>query len=77
MDEDPSAGVHLTNLVTYPPKILPIPMKPLFLDFAWNYIDYPSRAKQTLLNVPDSPDVIAPPKEEKKEVRKGWFGFGR
>jgi len=77
MDVYPSTEVDLTNLVTYPPKIVPIPVKPIFLDVAWNYIDYPSRAKQALLNGPDSRETTAPPKEEKKEGRRGWFGFGR
>jgi len=74
MDVYPSAEVDLTNLVTYPPKILPIPVEPLFLDVACNYINYPSRAKQTLLDGPGSQEATAPPKEEKK---RGWFGFGR
>ena len=37
----PGTHVDLQNLVTYPPKIEPVPVKPLFLDVAWNYIDYP------------------------------------
>ncbi|KAI2611956.1 Cupredoxin [Hypoxylon sp. NC1633] len=41
--EYPAEGVDLENLVTYPPRVEPIPVKPLFFDVAWNYIDYPGR----------------------------------
>lgn len=58
------AGVDLSNLVPYPPQMQPVPVKPLFLDVAWNYIDYPHTAQ---------PQAPAP--EEKKS--RGWFGFGR
>lgn len=58
-------GTDLTNLVPYPPQMKPVPVKPLFLDVAWNYIDYPHESQQQ----------EAPAAEEKKG--RGWFGFGR
>ncbi|KAL2799341.1 hypothetical protein BJX66DRAFT_293595 [Aspergillus keveii] len=67
----------LNNLVPYPPKIQPIPVKPLFLDVAWNYIDYPREGKAAV-----SAAAPAPQAEEQQEPpaegrRRGWFGFGR
>jgi len=69
--------LDLTNLVTYPPKLQPIPVKPLFFDLAWNYIEYPGRTLEAVNS--DAMDGVAPKKaaEEKKETKKGWFGFGR
>ncbi|KAN0071515.1 hypothetical protein V8E54_010111 [Elaphomyces granulatus] len=68
MDEYAADSLDLSNLVPYPPKMQPIPVKPLFLDVAWNYIDYP-RDDQV---EPANKDT-----EERKESRRGWFGFGR
>ncbi|KAH8428067.1 signal recognition particle subunit SRP68 [Aspergillus melleus] len=67
-------GLDLANLVPYPPQMQPIPVKPLFLDVAWNYIDYPREgdANQGATQV-----EAEPPAEEKKGGRRGWFGFGR
>lgn len=59
-----SQGTDLSNLVPYPPQMQPVPVKPLFLDVAWNYIDYPHGEREQ-----------APAPEEKKG--RGWFGFGR
>ena len=75
LDEYPPNGADLTNLVIYPPKLRPIPVKPIFLDVAWNYIDYPGHSKkgQEIKTVAEATEKI----EEKKEGRKGWFGFGR
>lgn len=74
LDEYPEGGADLTNLVTYPPKVQPVPVKPIFLDVAWNYIVYPGKkpevGKEELAN------GVEEKKEEKKE-KKGWFGFGR
>ena len=71
-------GADLTNLVTYPPKVEPIPVKPLFLDVAWNYIEYPGRERNVAGNRANGlGDGTANDKEEKKEAKKGWFGFGR
>lgn len=40
----PSGGaVDLDNIVAYPPRLEPFPVKPLFLDVAWNYIEYPDK----------------------------------
>ncbi|EXJ54631.1 hypothetical protein A1O7_09972 [Cladophialophora yegresii CBS 114405] len=36
-------NLDLTNLVNYPPKLRPVPVKPLFFDLAWNYIKYPGQ----------------------------------
>lgn len=82
LDEYPTPGVQvdLNNLVTYPPKLEPVPVKPLFFDVAWNYIDYPGRAKKAVEEQVQVEDV-----REKEEVngveeqpkKRGWFGFGR
>ena len=78
LDEYPQNGADLTNLVTYPPKLEPIPVKPLFLDVAWNYIEYPGRAQKAIENGVSGPaQEVKAAVEEKKEGRKGWFGFGR
>ncbi|KAL4887919.1 hypothetical protein BDV59DRAFT_156923 [Aspergillus ambiguus] len=70
------AGDHLdlTNLVPYPPQMQPVPVKPLFLDVAWNYIDYPRAAASG-----SGPSQASTPaaEEEPKSTRRGWFGFGR
>lgn len=74
--------VDFTNLVTYPPKLQPIPVKPLFFDLAWNYIEYPGRtsagmngvlsAAQTeeVKEVDRAPVVPAPPAPEPKAEEK-------
>lgn len=71
----PGVAVDLTNLVTYPPRIEPIPVKPLFFDVAFNYLEYPGRAKKAVEQ--KAVEVVngteSPKPEEKK---RGWFGFG-
>lgn len=76
----PGLDVDLENLVTYPPKIEPVPVKPLFFDVAFNYLEYPGQAKKTVeqKSAPaafDDETVEASPKPEEK--KRGWFGFGR
>ena len=85
--------VDLGNLVTYPPKIEPVPVKPLFLDVAWNYVEYPGR-RPAAVSGPGGPGGGKQAEEKKKETpvvngveekaqaqpeqkKKGWFGFGR
>ena len=74
LDEYPSDGVDLTKLVTYPPKVEPIPVKPILLDVAFNYIDYPGRNRKFNGNGVNGVTEDAKGGEEKK---RGWFGFGR
>ena len=73
LNEYPVNGVDLKNLVTYPPKVQPVPVKPLFLDVAWNYIDYPGQPSK--LTDDESVEVAesAPLQEERK---RRWFGWG-
>ncbi|KAL2871082.1 signal recognition particle subunit SRP68 [Aspergillus lucknowensis] len=76
LNEYSGDSLNLDNLVPYPPDIQPIPVKPLFLDVAWNYIDYPRDGKAAVSTAtPSQPDQ--PAAEEKKGARRGWFGFGR
>ncbi|OTB05486.1 hypothetical protein M426DRAFT_319752 [Hypoxylon sp. CI-4A] len=72
LSEYPAEGADLERLVDFPPKVDPIPVKPLFFDVAWNYIDYPGK----------TPVAAPEPEEEKPESqaqpqKRGWFGFGR
>lgn len=43
LDDFPAPGesVDLDNVVAWPPRVQPVPVKPIFLDLAWNYIQYP------------------------------------
>ncbi len=70
--EYPAGGVDLENMVDYPPRAQPIPVKPLFFDVAWNYIDYPGRPSAVAAEVDEEGQSPIP--EPKK---RGWFGFGR
>lgn len=74
--------VDLKNIVNYPPKLQPIPMKPLFFDLAWEYIQYPGQAQEKVSNT--ATPAPAATAESNKEIQKeeapkkrGWFGFGR
>ncbi|KAK2044494.1 signal recognition particle protein [Colletotrichum somersetense] len=74
--EYPSGGTDLANLVSIPPKLSTIPVKPIFLDVAWNYIDYPGKEPREV--APPSQDEQASESGAKPQSQKrGWFGFGR
>nr|POE94527.1 signal recognition particle subunit srp68 [Quercus suber] len=76
----PGTYVDVKNLVTYPPRIEPVPVKPLFYDLAWNYIDYPGR-KPAVVSRPQPADADVAMEngveEEPQQKKRGWFGFGR
>lgn len=78
LHEYPTKGVDLSNLVTYPPKLEPIPVKPLFFDAAWNYIGYPGREpeKATVAGA-QAAYPVGTGAEQTAQQKKGWFGFGR
>ncbi|KAJ6444498.1 signal recognition particle protein [Purpureocillium lavendulum] len=73
LHEYPANGVDLSNLVEFPPKLALIPMKPIFLDVAWNYIDYPGKTGGAAAPAA-APE---PAKEPAPQAKRGWFGFGR
>ena len=74
LDKYPGEAVNLGNLVTYPPKVKPIPVKPIFLDVAYNFMEYPGRRKNLS---DDTAPANGVPETSKKESKKGWFGFSR
>jgi len=77
LNEYPRDSVDLTNLVVYPPKMEAIPVKPIFFDVAFNYIEYPGRTRKAAEKTGNGHVDGQAGKDEKKEGRKGWFGFGR
>lgn len=80
LHEYPADGVvDLKNLVTYPPKLEVVPVKPLFFDAAWNYIDYPGRTAEKIVekNSFEEETKEVQPEQPQQQQKKGWFGFGR
>lgn len=75
LNEYPVGGADLSNIVEFPPKMTMIPVKPIFLDVAWNYIDYPGREQPASAPAKDA----APEHQEPQQTagKRGWFGFGR
>lgn len=71
--------MDLNRLVQYPPKIEVVPVKPLFFDVAWNYIEYPIRRAQA----PPAMQQVRQQEFEQERpsssssAKKSWFGFGR
>lgn len=74
-------GLDLKNLVSYPPKLEPVPVKPLFFDVAWNYIEYPGRSMGQ--QVAKGSDHVnekengSASSQQNAQQKKSWFGFGR
>jgi signal recognition particle subunit SRP68 len=78
LNEYPAKGVDLKNLVSYPPKLEPVPVKPLFFDAAWNYIEYPGRELERIAeNGAKGGEKAASAEQTAQQKKGGWFGFGR
>lgn len=77
LNEYPSAGVDLANIVEFPPKLALVPVKPIFLDVAWNYIDYPGKADEASQPAKSADASTEQEEQPKQQAKKGWFGFGR
>ncbi|KIH90194.1 signal recognition particle subunit SRP68 [Sporothrix brasiliensis 5110] len=85
LGEYPPGAVDLDNIVSYPPRIQAVPVKPIFLDIAWNYIDYPSKAGSGAAAAVKSESSQqaaptasgAPPPQQEQPQKRGWFGFKR
>jgi signal recognition particle subunit SRP68 len=62
-----------------------VPVKPLFLDVAWNYIEYPGRKAEGKGVVGKVAETVKPvvngvqeeAQAKEPEKKRGWFGFGR
>jgi signal recognition particle subunit SRP68 len=59
----------LTNLVEFPVKLRPVPVKPYFFDIAYNYFGLEDAVEET------KKEVLTPVKEKEPEqpAKKGWF----
>ncbi|KAF2870665.1 hypothetical protein BDV95DRAFT_607811 [Massariosphaeria phaeospora] len=78
LNEYPTSGtVDLKNLVTWPPILKPVPVKPLFYDVAWNYITYPGQATQSREVEAEKTQVDEKSTEPAQPAKRSWFGFGR
>ncbi|KAK3353140.1 hypothetical protein B0T25DRAFT_456841 [Lasiosphaeria hispida] len=75
----PVGGVDLDNIVEYPPRVESVPVKPLFLDVAWNYISYQDNSVKASPNetAKGHEKTAAAGQEAKPAQKRGWFGFGR
>lgn len=71
LGEYPASGfVDLEKIVEWPPRLRVVPVKPLFLDTAWNYIEYPGRGTAS---APAAKGPAAVGKaEEPAPKKKGW-----
>lgn len=57
-----------------------VPVKPLFLDVAWNYIGYPDKSEgqqQAEVKAQEKQVQGGAEQEAAKPQKRGWFGFGR
>ena len=77
LNEYPAKGVDLKNLVSYPPQLEPVPVKPLFFDAAWNYIEYPGREVERVPENSAKDGEKPSATGQTPQQKKGWFGFGR
>jgi len=70
-------STDLSNLVAFPAQLQPIPVKPLFFDLAWNYIQYPGQHMDGVSESADGNLEKEAQKASAQPTKKGWFGFGR
>jgi signal recognition particle subunit SRP68 len=61
--------IDIENLVKWPPKLQPVPVKPFFFDIAYNYIGLEAKEGEV------KKEVVKTKVEEKKPepAKKGWF----
>jgi signal recognition particle subunit SRP68 len=59
----------MENLVAWPPKLQPVPVKPFFFDIAYNYIGLEAKEGEA------KKEVVKTKMEEKnpEPAKKGWF----
>ncbi|CAK7266801.1 signal recognition particle subunit srp68 [Sporothrix epigloea] len=87
LGEYPPGAVDLDKIVTYPPQIQAMPIKPIFLDIAWNYIDYPTKTRGVAAvakgaagkgqTADPAASAAGKPSSQEQPQKRGWFGFSR
>lgn len=75
LDVFPAKDLNLNKLVDLHPKLEPVPIKPIFLDLAYNYVQYPGQAETASNTISTSKTLTE--QQEDKESKKSWFGFRR
>lgn len=72
----PTKAVDLKNLVPIPPRLEPVPVKPIFLDVAYNYITYPGQARYEPTSAEGDVEVDASENQASDggKRKSGWFG---
>ena len=75
LDVFPARDIDLDKLINLYPRLQPIPVKPIFLDLAYNYLQYPGQA-ETSSNTMLTSETLAQ-QQESMENKKSWFGFRR
>ena len=69
--------IDLSRIVDFPPKMELISLKPIFLDVAWNYIEYPGKTPAAAAASEPAFTAQGAGDGEDQPRKKGWFGFGR
>jgi len=72
LDQWPNKVDFEKGIVQWPPKVQPVPAKPLFLDIAWNFVDYPGSGEGKKVEAQQQQQVRAQNKEA--EEKKGLLG---
>ena len=62
------SSIDLTNLVEYPPKLVPVPVKPFFFDIAYSYIGTEKKEAKKMEPVKTKVEELKP-----EPAKKGWF----
>ncbi|KAL7822905.1 signal recognition particle, 68 kDa subunit [Trichoderma gracile] len=75
LQEYPVGGADLNRIVEFPPREAVIPVKPIFLDVAWNYIHYPGKEAQAGSHQAD--EGVHEAEKPAQKAKRSWFGFGR
>ena len=70
----PEGTAYLQSPLTWPPRAQLIPLKPILLDVAYNYIQYPEADSEFVEHDLQSPKTSS---TEPNVSKRGWFGFGR
>lgn len=74
LEEWPEQGIDFeSGIVSWPVKVLPVPVKPTFMDVAWNFIEYPDMKEARVISGGRvNEDILKG--EESGSKRRGFLG---